>query len=91
MFQNQSQIASWGVCMVCIRASEKVVHPLAQQIDQGCLPEHFLLSAIFYFCVSGISTPSQEDIPDNANSCALKTALENFTTDMKRKFEVSVH
>ncbi|KAK7823677.1 hypothetical protein U0070_003329 [Myodes glareolus] len=37
--------------------------------------------------VTGISTPSQEDIPDNANSYALKTALENFTTDMKRKFE----
>nr|XP_048286265.1 synaptonemal complex protein 2-like [Myodes glareolus] len=38
--------------------------------------------------VTGISTPSQEDIPDNANSYALKTALENFTTDMKRKFEL---
>lgn len=77
--------------MVYIRASEKVVHPLAQQIDQGCLPEHFLLSLIFYFCLSDISTPSQEDVPESANSSALKTALGNFTREMKRRFEVSVH
>ncbi|XP_038191288.1 synaptonemal complex protein 2-like isoform X2 [Arvicola amphibius] len=38
--------------------------------------------------VTDISTPSQEDVPDSANSSALKTALENFTRDMKRKFEL---
>ncbi|XP_036044813.1 synaptonemal complex protein 2-like [Onychomys torridus] len=40
--------------------------------------------------VTGISTLSQEDVPENANSSALKTALENFTRDLKRRFEVSL-
>ncbi|XP_049998211.1 synaptonemal complex protein 2-like [Alexandromys fortis] len=38
--------------------------------------------------VTDISTPSQEDMPDSANSSALKTALENFTREMKRRFEL---
>ncbi|XP_059118610.1 synaptonemal complex protein 2-like [Peromyscus eremicus] len=38
--------------------------------------------------VTGISTSSQEDVPENATSSALKTALEHFTRDLKRKFEL---
>ncbi|XP_076795256.1 synaptonemal complex protein 2-like isoform X6 [Arvicanthis niloticus] len=34
------------------------------------------------------STPSQEDVPENANSSAFKTAFENFTRDLKKKFEL---
>ncbi|KAL1784163.1 synaptonemal complex protein 2-like [Sigmodon hispidus] len=34
-----------------------------------------------------VSISSQEDMPENANSSALKMALENFTSDLKRKFE----
>ncbi|XP_051050059.1 synaptonemal complex protein 2-like [Phodopus roborovskii] len=36
------------------------------------------------------STPSQEDVSENANSSAFKTAFENFTRELKRKFEVSL-
>lgn len=46
---------------------------------------------MFYFCLSGISTLSQEDVPEKATRSALKAALEHFTRDLKRKFEVSVH
>ncbi|XP_060228509.1 synaptonemal complex protein 2-like [Meriones unguiculatus] len=38
--------------------------------------------------VTEISTLSQEDVPESANSSALKSAFENFTRDLKRKFEV---
>ncbi|XP_040611813.1 synaptonemal complex protein 2-like [Mesocricetus auratus] len=38
--------------------------------------------------LTDISTPSQEDVPETANSCAFKTAFENFTRDLKRKFEL---
>ncbi|CAH6801598.1 Sycp2l [Phodopus roborovskii] len=34
------------------------------------------------------STPSQEDVSENANSSAFKTAFENFTRELKRKFEL---
>uniref|UniRef100_A0A8C8VXP0 Synaptonemal complex protein 2-like n=1 Tax=Peromyscus maniculatus bairdii TaxID=230844 RepID=A0A8C8VXP0_PERMB len=40
--------------------------------------------------VTGISTLSQEDVPEKATCSALKAALEHFTRDLKRKFEVSL-
>nr|XP_042134744.1 synaptonemal complex protein 2-like [Peromyscus maniculatus bairdii] len=38
--------------------------------------------------VTGISTLSQEDVPEKATCSALKAALEHFTRDLKRKFEL---
>uniref|UniRef100_A0A8C6GDT9 Synaptonemal complex protein 2-like n=1 Tax=Mus spicilegus TaxID=10103 RepID=A0A8C6GDT9_MUSSI len=40
--------------------------------------------------VTDTSTPSQEDVPGSVNGSAFKTAFENFTRDLKRKFELEL-